>query len=599
MDREGREAVMPNSARAEPEPIGLIAAMHWQHWLILAGALAATFLAWRFSAQQEEEKARVRFERRTGDIIHLVRERMRRYEDALQAGAAFIDTMGGQVDLPTWRRYATSIGIIRKYPGINGLGVIHFVPADSLESYLGEQRVFRPDFDIHPTRKADAYWPISYIVPVAGNREAVGLDIAHERNRLEAAQRARDTGTAQSTGPIVLAQDKQGAPGFLFFFPFYDPQREPQTVDERRAALRGLIYAPFAVRKLMEGALARERRLVSFSIRDGDELIYDENLEEARDYDANPLFVTREPLEFYGRQWHFEFRASQSFRRESVSLQPKIILIGGIVIDALLFALLAQVSRSSRRASRQAARLQRAQADLSRANDELSQFNYRTSHDLIAPLKTIRGFADLALRDLARGGAASTADLLRRIDQQAARLDQIVRDLLNLCQVDHLQEAAEPVDLDALLRGVDESLRDLKQERGAAFRWSVTLRQPLFAQTARVRQILENLVSNGLKYADDAKPERWVEVRAIEGARGGARIEVEDNGIGIPEDARGRIFDMFFRVGNSPQFGSGLGTYLVKKHVDAMGGSIDYVSTPRGTVFFVDLPRQTKARSAS
>ena len=72
---------------------------------------------------------------------------------------------------------------------------------------------------IRPTR-SDDHWPITLIEPVAINASAVGLDMAHETNRYTAARKARDTGTSQITGPIVLVQDSARTPGFLFFVPF-------------------------------------------------------------------------------------------------------------------------------------------------------------------------------------------------------------------------------------------------------------------------------------------------------------------------------------------------------------------------------------------
>ena len=63
--------------------------------------------------------------------------------------------------------------------------------------------------------------PITYIEPVSTNAKAVGLDMAHEANRYAAAKQARDSGVARITGPIVLVQDEQHTPGFLFYAPFY------------------------------------------------------------------------------------------------------------------------------------------------------------------------------------------------------------------------------------------------------------------------------------------------------------------------------------------------------------------------------------------
>ena len=87
---------------------------------------------------------------------------------------------------------ATSIQIEDKYPGINGIGVIYAVPDAQKAAFLKRQQLDRTEFGIHPVRESDEYWPIAFIVPLAGNEQALGLDIGFELNRVTAANRARE-----------------------------------------------------------------------------------------------------------------------------------------------------------------------------------------------------------------------------------------------------------------------------------------------------------------------------------------------------------------------------------------------------------------------
>ena len=221
--------------------------LHWIHWLVVLFSLALTFAAWDFSRRQVEEKNGQRFERNAGQIIDLIRERMQRYEDALWSGVSAIQAAGGTVSHDAWRSFADSLNLTERYPGINGIGVIDYVPPESLEAYLAQQRRTRPDFQIHPAHDRGEYWPITYIEPEDINRKAVGLDIAHEINRYSAAVQARDSGQAQITGPIVLVQDAEQTPGFLFYTPYYRSGRH-DAVEARRAEFVGLVYAPFVMK---------------------------------------------------------------------------------------------------------------------------------------------------------------------------------------------------------------------------------------------------------------------------------------------------------------------------------------------------------------
>lgn len=111
--------------------------------------------------------------------------------------------------------------------------------------------------------------------------------MAHEINRLTAAKKARDTGVAQITGPITLVQDAGKTPGFLFYAPFYQGGIY-EEVAQRRKHFSGLVYAPFVVRKLMEGVLAKHKRHVGVRISDGQNVLYDELAASEENFDPEP-----------------------------------------------------------------------------------------------------------------------------------------------------------------------------------------------------------------------------------------------------------------------------------------------------------------------
>ena len=294
--------------RSQLERAGRI---HWIHWLVLILSGCLTIFAWRYSTEEHEKRIEQRFEVQARQVTDLIKERMRKYEEALWGGVAMIRTLDGEVSYPEWERYATSIQLETRYPGINGIGVIHALEKDEVQAHLEAQRVLRPDFKIHPEHDQPVSYPITYIIPVAGNEQAVGLDMAHETNRFTAAKQARDTGVAQITGPIVLVQDTGKTPGFLFYAPYYR-QDTPDTVEARQREFVGLVYAPFVMRKLLEGVLAQERREVGITISDLGEVLYDENRPGEPFYDDKPLFQQEITIPLYGREWLFHVRSASS-----------------------------------------------------------------------------------------------------------------------------------------------------------------------------------------------------------------------------------------------------------------------------------------------
>jgi signal transduction histidine kinase len=174
----------------------------------------------------------------------------------------------------------------------------------------------------------------------------------------------------------------------------------------------------------------------------------------------------------------------------------------------------------------------------------------------------------------------------------------------------------------AAARGLDEALRDVQDPPGyhpahdqvvaiavrplveQVFRWQqrvavapgVALRLALEADhvewfPARLRHVLDNLISNALRYRDPAKTESWVEVGVRE-AEDGYVFRVSDNGVGFPEDGRDEVFQLFYRAAPARAAGLGVGLAVVKMLVEQSGGQLTVASGQgEGSTFLVTLPR--------
>ena len=221
------------------------------------------------------------------------------------------------------------------------------------------------------------------------------------------------------------------------------------------------------------------------------------------------------------------------------------------------------------------------------------------SHELNTPLTPL----SLRLQALARltevePGSPLAARLGREVEQmrrQVKRLAALVRELLDVSRIStgRLTLQLEEVDLAEVSREVLARF-SLEAER-AESRLSLHVEGPVVGQWDRLRveQVLANLLSNALKYGA-GKP---VHVR-VEQEGDWARLVVRDEGIGIPPEALGRIFDRFERAVSERNYGGlGLGLYVTRQVIDAMGGRVTAQSTPgQGALFIVELPRQTPKR---
>lgn len=325
--------------------IKLSKGLHWYHWLVVISSLILTFIAWYVSHSQVQEKIEQRFEFQSSQLLALISERMSRYEDALRAGVATIHSQSQGIDVNEWHRFSEALHLEQTYPGINGIGVIYYVSPKALPDFLKVEHKYRPDFHIKPAHDKAEYWPITYVEPVALNLQAVGLDMAFEKNRLTAAKLARDTGETQITAPIILVQDEKKTPGFLQYVPFYK-LNNLSSKKLRQDNFIGHVYAPFIMNKLMAGTLEQKNRRLLFSVYDNQDELYNELSTSTPGFDPSPLFKKEVITNMYGRSWRFTIQTAQSFRNEVSTSQPLFVLIGGLIIDTMLLMLFYMLSRS-------------------------------------------------------------------------------------------------------------------------------------------------------------------------------------------------------------------------------------------------------------
>jgi PAS domain S-box-containing protein len=323
--------------------------LHWYHWLVISASLLLTIIAWKVSDNQIQEKRKELFKIQSEQLLEQVSERMTHYEVALKAGAAAIQTFTQDTQTDDWKGFSDKLNLVDTYPGINGIGVIYYIPQREASQFIEQQRIYRPDFTIYPQHNEQEYWPITYIEPLKGNEKAVGLDMAFEANRFSAAKKARDNATTQITAPIVLVQDAKKTPGFLQFIPFYD-SANIETLEQRQKHFVGHVYAPFIMVKLMKGTLKQSNRQLVFSITDGDDSLYNELTNENSHYDNQPLFQKTVTIDMYGRPWTFNIQTALSFKASTHSNQPLIILGSGVIIDSLLLLVFITLTRSQKKA---------------------------------------------------------------------------------------------------------------------------------------------------------------------------------------------------------------------------------------------------------
>ncbi|ATB35871.1 two-component sensor histidine kinase [Cystobacter fuscus] len=233
--------------------------------------------------------------------------------------------------------------------------------------------------------------------------------------------------------------------------------------------------------------------------------------------------------------------------------------------------------------------LKRAQLRLEQSNRELESFAYVASHDLQEPLRKIQTFGE-RLSKTATSLSPEAQDYLTRMQGAATRMRRLIDDLLAFSRVSARGQPFKRVDLSTIAREVIEDLEATIEQTGA----EVSLEPlPVFdADPTQMRQLLQNLVGNALKFRREGVTPRVSIGAQVEAQGGRCELVVRDNGIGFEEKYRERIFNVFQRLHGRGQYeGTGIGLAICRKIAERHGGNIEARSTPgEGTAFHITLP---------
>ena len=239
--------------------------------------------------------------------------------------------------------------------------------------------------------------------------------------------------------------------------------------------------------------------------------------------------------------------------------------------------------------------LERVNRQLARSNDELESFAYVASHDLKEPLRHIEAFAGLLKELLPQDPGGRLGTMVEGIEASSRRLRALINDLAEYSRVGRQARPLLPVELDAVLEEVLADLKPVIQETGATV--SSEPLPAVLCDRSQIRQLLQNLVSNALKYRHPGRAPA-IAVRPAGQERAGpehhahVRIEIVDNGIGFDDKYREQIFEPFQRLHGPDEYeGTGIGLAICRKIVQRHGGTLHADSRAgEGARFVFTLP---------
>jgi PAS domain S-box-containing protein len=239
------------------------------------------------------------------------------------------------------------------------------------------------------------------------------------------------------------------------------------------------------------------------------------------------------------------------------------------------------------------AELRVANKELQDANGELEQFTSIVSHDLQEPIRTIKSFLLLIQQKIKNEHYGDLPSYIEKSVHAATHMRELILNLLNYSQVGKTQIKQEKVDVDDLLIQAMQNLRTSVERSGAEVTMNVDV-DTIEGDRMQLLQLMQNLVSNALKFTNTTHPEIKISCQPEDGH---VKCAVSDNGIGIAKEDVDKVFEIFKRLNTKKEFpGTGIGLAICKKIVDKHNGRIWLESEPgKGTTFFFTLNENQQA----
>lgn len=234
-------------------------------------------------------------------------------------------------------------------------------------------------------------------------------------------------------------------------------------------------------------------------------------------------------------------------------------------------------------------KLNRKIGELEKTNDELNRFVYSTSHDLRSPLASVMGILNLAKME---NSVEDPNGYLGMIETCVNKMDTFIQKIIEYYKSIRVEQEYTNIDFSVLL---EESIQLFKMQRpDIAYNIDIQQEGNFMNDSFRMSVIIDNLISNAVKYQKPSEPNPKVEV-TVKADDKKAIIKIEDNGVGIVDNHLNNIFKMFFRSNNTVN-GLGIGLYIVKEALTRIGGEISVHSKHgEGTAFYLDIPNYLNA----
>lgn len=494
-----------------------------------------------------------------------VRTSLDSYSQLLMSGVGRVNS--GPLDVDAWQKFMAVYDLRVNFPGMEAAGLVQKTDASAMS--------------------------LAYVSPdIEMTKRYIGYNLATVPELRQTLMQAAREGKTTISAPLPKVDStktgfSQPAPGFLMMTPFYDQSKPLMTAQERESAIQGYTSAMFRG-DIFFSQLFKDSDLAhtKLAIHIADDTPKNRVYEIGTNTDKETKHIKQE-VDVYGQKFIFAYTFdTASILSFSQTYLPQALLFGGMFLGTL-FALIAGFMLRSRYQHL----TYEKERDVEFAKDELLSL---ASHQLRTPATGVKQYLGMVLQGFVGDITDKQRDYLAKAYASNDRQLHIINDILHLAKIDagRIILAKREFDLGAMIREVVDEQHDEAAKSGVELLQHSPAEAPIVGDSHMLRMVVENLVSNAVKYTPNKGK---VEVSLT---RRGTRwvITVRDTGVGIAKNDFPKLFQQFSRI-NNPRSdyvtGTGVGLYLAHHLTILHGGTISVSSSiGKGSIFTVRLPRK-------
>jgi signal transduction histidine kinase len=500
------------------------------------------------------------------------------------------------IDRTAWGQFVGTYQLQKNYPAISGMGVSRVLKPEEQSDYLAQLSAqYSHDLTIIKGAAGQTVEVSAFSQPEKTTTLAnIGFNINSDPARHRALQASTDANNVVMTDQLELIINAQAGqtsnePAFVMYAPYYAAGMPLDTIQQRRDAVIGHVSVSFRTNDVFKQVFSRiDQSHVAIRVTTGNnnnDVLYSSKATQA----TGPQLHRLQTIGSYSQTFKIDYAFDSDYLVSATQLHSPLYTT---ILGSMIAALVGTMTYFFLRGRHHRLELDK-ERDITRAKDELLSL---ASHQLRTPATGVKQYVGMVLQGFAGHISPHQEQLLEKAYESNERQLRIINDILHLAKLDlgRIVLARTNFQLADLVQDVIDEQKQGIQVGQLKLTTKLPKKSPIYADNHMLRMVIENIISNAIKYTD---PGGHVSVQ-LRHSDDGYDIIVKDTGVGIDQADMPKLFKQFSRLMNPRSHlvsGTGVGLYLAKNLTWLHGGDITVTSQlGKGSSFTIFIPNDDK-----